>query len=128
MKINVFAVAAALSLVTAMARAESEGNGDPFAFQAPGVTTISPRIYVDTGSAAFPDLAGRLSGIMVAAGPGTAPMTGSEAVVQTAASLPRGALSGTVADAQARSVARFFAGQERRARFAPSRPDETPRG
>jgi hypothetical protein len=118
MKITVFTAMAALSLVTANARAESEGAGDPFPFRAPGVTAVNPPGYADTGSAAFPDLTGRSAQIVIAGGPDAVPMTGSEGTVQTAASLPRGFSNGTVAYAQTQSIAlssmaHFFDGRAR---------------
>ena len=48
--------------------------------------------------------------------------------VQTANSLPRGAMEGTVAFAQAQSVARFFAAREERARLASQGLRGLPRG
>lgn len=128
MKITVLAVAAALSLATAAAHAESEGAGDPFAFQAPGAATVNPPAYADTGSSAFPVLAGRFSQVVIAGGPSTAPMAGSEGIVQTVASLPRRFSAGTVSDAQARSMARFFAQREERARLAAHSSAKTHRG
>ena len=109
MKLTLLAAAAALSIVTAAAHAESEGAGDPFAFSAPGITFAAPRAYADTGSANYPDLRGRPSETATADHLDAAPAAGSEGSVQTANSLPRGFSDGTVAEAQARSVARFFA-------------------
>ena len=39
MKVTII-LAAALGLITTVARAESEGNGDPFPFRVPGVVTF----------------------------------------------------------------------------------------
>lgn len=128
MKITVLAAAAALSLATSAAHAESEGAGDPFAYRAPGMTVAHPPSYADTGSAAFPALAGRPSQVVTVGGPGTASMTGSEGIVQTAASLPRGFSNGTVAAIQAQSLARFMAGREERARLAAQLPAKARRG
>lgn len=118
MKIPLFVVAAAFSMVTAAAHAESEGAGDPFAFSVPGVTTATARAYANTGSANYPDLSGRPSQVAAAGGLEAVPITGSEGVIQTAASLPRGFSSGTVASLQAQSVARSFAGREGNVRLA----------
>ena len=41
MKITLLSVFAAVMLIAAAAHAESEGNGDPFAFRAPGVVTVT---------------------------------------------------------------------------------------
>lgn len=43
MKITLLAAIAALSLFSVTARAESEGNGDPFVFRAPGLVTVTSR-------------------------------------------------------------------------------------
>jgi hypothetical protein len=128
MKLTLLAAVSAFSVVTAAAHAESEGAGDPFAFRVPGVTTINQPAYADTGSAAFPNLNGRSSRIVIVGGPDTVPMTGSEATVQTAASLPRGFSDGTVSNTQAQSVARFVAGREERARLAAQLPTKAHRG
>ena len=127
MKLTILATVAALSLATT-AHAESEGAGDPFAFRAPGITTVNPSTYADTGSAAFPDLTGRISQAALAGGPNTVATAGSEGTVQTAASLPRGFSDGTVAYTQAQSVARFLTGREERARLATRHPAEAHRG
>lgn len=99
MKTTLRAAAAALSLLAATAaHAESEGNGEPFPFRAPGMTAVtSPTYAADTGSAAYPDLTGRPSQVVTAGGPDVLPANGSEGAVQTANSLPRSAMEGTVA-------------------------------
>ncbi len=100
MKTTLLAAMAALTLVVATAAAHAgEGNGEPFPFHAPGVTIfVTPQTYAaDTGSAAYPDLAGHPSWAVVAGGTDAFPTNGSEAAVQTANSLPRGAMEGTVA-------------------------------
>ena len=118
---------AALSLVAA-AHA-GEGNGEPFPSSVPGLTTVSPRAYAaDTGSAAFPDLAGRPSWMVAAGGVDVLPSNGSEGAVQTANSLPRGALDGTVAYAQAESVRRHLAQQAGRPAQVAQAPGGKPRG
>jgi hypothetical protein len=123
MKVTLFVAAAAFSMVTAAARAESEGAGNPFPFSVPGVTTATatPRAYADTGSANYPDLSGRPAQVAAAGGLEAVPINGSEGVVQTAASLPRGFSNGTMAYVQAHSVARSFAEREGNGRLAAPR-------
>ena len=118
MKTTLLAAAAALSLVAATAQAASGGGGrfgDPFPAQTPGITVVSPSAYADTGSMAYPNLAGRPSQVVTVGGPNGVPMTGSQAGVETANSLPRGFQEGTVAYAQERSVQRYLAQQTTRA-------------
>ena len=128
MKTTLLAAAAALSLATATAHA-ARGDSDPFPFRAPGITVVTPQATADTGSQAYPDLTGRPSWVMTAGGPDAVPMTGSQAGVETANSLPRGFREDTVAYAQALSVQRYFAAQHptqvARTGLAPS---GTPRG
>ena len=114
MKTTLFAAAAALSLVAATAvhaASGGAGNGDPFPFRAPGTTVVNPPSYADTGSIAYPALSGRPSQVVTVGGPGAVPMTGSQAGVETANSLPRGFQEGTIAYAQEQSVQRYFAAQ-----------------
>lgn len=107
-----FALIAAVSLsafgATTAAHAEGEGAGEPFPLHMPGIVIVRPSVLADTGSAAYPDFS-RRPGQMVADGQGTLPSNGSEGIVQTAASLPRGSLDGTSAVMQAKSVDRFLA-------------------
>lgn len=111
MKTTMTAIAAALSLLATTAAHAGEGNGEPFAFRAPGVTAATaPAFAADTDSAAYPDLAGRPSWAVAAGSPDALPATGSEGAVQTASSLPRGAMDGTAAYAQAQ-LARALARQ-----------------
>ena len=125
------AAVTALSLVAATAAHAASGggagNGDPFPFHAPGITVVNPPPYADTGSIAYPDLAGRPSQVVTAGGPDGVPMTGSQAGVETANSLPRGFQDGTVAYAQQQSVQRYLAARQggqptrlARTRLAPS--------
>jgi len=121
MKTTLIAATAALSLIAATAaHANERYNDEPFPFRAPGMTTyVQPGAFApDTGSAAYPDLAGRPSQVVTAGGPDEVPATGSEGSVETANSLPRGAMDGTVAYAQERSVQRYLAQQ---AATAPTR-------
>ena len=103
------AAVAALCLLTATAAHAGEGNGEPFPFRGPGLmTTVVPRAFAaDTGSDGYPDLDGRPFWIETAGG-SDVPVTGSEGVVQTVNSLPRGFEDGTVAYAQAQSVRRYL--------------------
>ena len=122
------AVAALSLLATASAHAEAEGNGEPFPFHVPGTTVSSPRSYAaDTGSAAYPKVAGRPSWVALPGGPDGVPSTGSEGTVQTANSLPPGALGGTAAFAQGRSVQRYLA-QQAIGRAQIAQPAQVPGG
>ena len=108
---HLVAVAAiAFSLVAGRAFAEGEGNGEPFAMRA-GATTSSGRAFVaETHSSAYPDLTGnRVQPSSLAL---LEPVSGSEAPVQTANSMPRGFENGTVAAAQASRMNRQFAGKK----------------
>jgi hypothetical protein len=118
MKVTLLVAAAAFSMITVAGHAESEGAGNPFPFSVPGVTTATARAYADTGSANYPDLSGRPAQVATAGDLEAQPVNGSEGVVQTAASLPRGFSNGTVSHTQAQSVARFVAGREEHVRLA----------
>lgn len=118
---TILLAAAAFSITTAVAHAESEGAGDPFAFSVPSMTFATSPTYADTGSANYPDLSSRPSKIAIAGHLDAVPATGSEGAIQTANSLPRGFSDGTVAYAQAWSVARFFAKREGLVRVAAPR-------
>ncbi len=113
---TVLAVAAvALSLSAGYAFAESEGNGNPFPFQAGQQATAGRAFVSDTGSSAYPELTGNTTQASSLAE--LAPAGGSEAAVQTVASLPRGFGEGSVVYAQTRSVDRYLAGRLQRARY-----------
>lgn len=132
MKTTLIAAAAALSLFTVDAAHAGEGNGEPFPFRAPGLMALAApqALAADTGSAAYPDLAGRSSQV-VTAGASLLPATGSKGIVQTANSLPRGAMVGAVAYTQARSVQRYLAQQEvalARPAWTAQAPGSQPRG
>lgn len=77
-----------------------EGNGEPFPYRTPGTTAYVGQQVADVGSAAYPDVTGRPGTQLTVASADLAPQTGSEAVVQTASSLPVGAEQGAVAYAQ----------------------------
>ncbi len=106
MKTVILAVVALISLGAAPAMA-GEGNSEPFPNNAGTLTTqfasTAPQ-SADTGSAAYPNFAGRpgsdlprLAGIVL-------PASGSEGAIQTANSLPAHFEEGTVAYAQANRV------------------------
>ena len=158
MKSLYLAAAVALSFGAAPAFA-GEGNGDPFPFSAGDQTTTyaAQQQYADTGSQAYPHVAGRPgAGLENPAGsqaqfadtgsqaypsivgragsdlPSLAgdvlPTNGSQGVVQTANSLPARFEEGTVAYAQAKSVQNWtVAHNGRAAAFAAAR-QRTPGG
>ena len=103
----------ALSLPAGEAFA-GEGNGDPFPFRATAHVTTGPAFVADTGSAAYPQPTGNSTQPSSLAQLEPAP--GSEAPVQTAASLPPGAGTGTVAYAQTRSLQRYWAARSQSGR------------
>ena len=125
MKTALFA-AAALTLLSATAHAESEGAGDPFPFRAPPIAMSRSSNFADTGAAAYPDVAGR-PGQRLALGGAVLPSSGSEGAVQTAASLPRGFTDGTAATMQAQAASRYFARLQLR-RGLVSHPDAARHG
>ena len=153
MKSLYLAAAVALSLGAAPAFA-GEGNGDPFPFSVGGQITrtyAAPQQYADTGSQAYPHVAGRPgTGLENPAGSQTQfadtgsqaypnvvgragsdlpslagdvlPTNGTQGIVQTANSLPAHFEEGTVAYAQARSVQKWMvAHNQRAAAFAAAR-------
>lgn len=87
---------AAVTLAAAPSFAQ-EGNGEPFAYRTPGVTTSLAQQAADVGSVAYPDMTGRPGTQLKVAASNLVPQTGSEAPVQTANSLPVGAAQGTTA-------------------------------
>ena len=107
-------VTLALSLQAGQVLAESEGNGDPFAFRA-GPFVVEGQPFVnDTWTAAYPSPAGtreRPSDFGL-----VEPVTGAEMPVQTAQSLPLRSGEGSLAYAQAESASRYFSLQARLSR------------
>ena len=99
--------AALLSALLAGPVLAGEGAGNPFPFSVPGVRAPAVSQDFDVGQAHLPELPDSydfaFNGV-----PTTQPES-REGVVQTAGSLPRNALVGTVEYAQARNVARWFA-------------------
>ena len=107
--------AAGLALSVPAGRAfAGEGNGDPFPFRAAPRVTAGPAFVADTGSAAYPQPTG--NGAQPSSLAQLEPAFGSEAPVQTAASLPRGAGTGTVAYVQAQSLSRSMGARPRSGR------------
>lgn len=96
-------VASSLGLAPAMA---AEGNGEPFpnyASVTSSPTRIAPQV-ADTGSSAYPNVAGRPGSDLPRLAGDVLPSNGSEGAVQTANSLPAHFEEGTVAYAQATSI------------------------
>jgi hypothetical protein len=99
--IRALLVASSLGLAPALA---AEGNGEPFPSHAGALAALSVPRVADTGSAAYPDPAGRPGSDLPRLAGDVLPATGSEGLVQTANSLPRHFEEGTVAYAQASRV------------------------
>ena len=104
---------AVLGLFAGPVLAESEGNGDPFPFQAGVQATAGSPFATETGSTAYPQATGNTTQPSALAR--LEPASGSEAIVQTAGSLPRGFDNGSVASTQARIVNRYLASHPPRA-------------
>ncbi len=90
------------SLMLGVAHA-AEGNGDPFADRTPH-SVIANQVVRDTGSESTPTYG---PGATVLTQGDVLPTNGSNAIVQSANSLPSGFENGTVAYAEARSVQRW---------------------
>ena len=106
MKMTVLAAVAVMSLGLAPAIA-AEGNGEPFPNNAGYLISQTVRIapqLADTGSAAYPNFAGRPGSDLPRLAGDVLPANGSEGAVQTANSLPAHFEAGTVAYAQANSL------------------------
>lgn len=98
MKTTLLAAAAAMTLFAAPAFAQ-EGNGGFFGLRTPGFATVTQTTArADTGSEDTPNLNATFA---QAADQTVLANNASEASVQTADSLPRGALDGNLAHAQA---------------------------
>ena len=93
-------LAAALLALAAPAFA-GEGNGNPFPYAAPGVTVAARTQVVLVGSEAYPNTAGRPGSNLAQLSDELLPGLESEALVQTANSLPRGSEVGSAAFATA---------------------------
>jgi hypothetical protein len=159
MKSLYLAAAVALSIGAAPAFA-GEGNGDPFPFSAGGQTTrtyAAPQQYADTGSQAYPHVAGRPgTGLDNPAGsqpqfadtgsqaypnitgragsdlPSLAgnvlPTNGSQGIVQTANSLPAHFEDGTVPYMQAARVRNWMVAHAQRPSAVASTAQRAPGG
>ena len=88
MKTILLAALAATAL--ALPALAGEGNGEPFPLYDHGTTTAARSMHTDTGSNAYPGVAGRPGSGLNLYAAGIVPSTGSEQPVQTANSLPRG--------------------------------------
>ena len=115
MMTRTFFVATALALsVSAGGAFAGEGNVDPFPFQASARTTTGSAYMADTGSSAYPQPNGSSQSSSLAQ---LEPAFGSEAPVQTAHSLPRGAGKGTVAYVQMQNLNRSLTARSERGRY-----------
>ena len=125
MKITILAATIALSFAATASAFAGEGNGNPFPNNAgPLVSVTTTNTWVaDVGSEAPINPVGRPGTQLATLSNEVVPGSGSEAVVQTANSLPSNFEVGTVAYAQAQSINRYFAEQAQRnaARFASAR-------
>lgn len=138
------AVAASLGIAPAFA---GEGNGDPFPFNAQSLTAAPQRLadtgsqaypnvagrpgaslesavgglqqFADTGSQAYPNVSGRVGSDLPSLAGDVLPTNGSQGAVQTANSLPTRFEEGMVAYAQATRVHNWMvAHAQRSAAFA----------
>ncbi len=100
-KLMIAAVSLVLSVSADRAFA-GEGNGDPFPYQADAYVTARPALMADTGSGAYPQPTGnRVQPSSLAQ---LEPAAGSEGLIQSTLSLPRGAGAPTAAYAQTESA------------------------
>jgi len=113
-KVILAAVAVAFSLAAGQAFAEGEGNGAPFVFAADGQVTKGRAFVADTGSEAYPNLTRSTTSPSSLAQ--LQPAFGSEAMIQTANSLPSGAGSGTMAYARVQNPSHRLATQTQKVR------------
>ena len=111
----IFAATALVLSVSAGKAIAGEGNGDPFPFQTKAYVTARPAFMADTGSSAYPQQTG--NSVQPSSLAQLAPAPGSEALIQTAFSLPRGAGTGTVAYAQTQSVHPHVAARSERGHY-----------
>ena len=105
----------AMALSAGQAIAESEGNGDPFAFRAEAQVTSGRPFVTETMADQYPQLTGETTRPSTLAQLDPAP--GRETPVQTAASLPRGFGDGSPLHAQMRNTNRYWAVQEQVPRY-----------
>ncbi len=121
------AVAFSLGLAPAFA---GEGNGEPFPNTAESFTarTTTSFQHADTGSNAYPNVAGRPGSDLPALAGDVLPANGSEGTVQTANSLPAHFEEGTVAYAQATRVRNWMVAHAQRSAAFASTARRTPGG
>jgi hypothetical protein len=124
-----FAAAVAATLVLGLGGPALAESNTPAAVETPPAAQViqGGGIEAGGGSEAYPAFAAARSTV-VTAGDGLLLPGNGDGPVQTAASLPRGAMEGTVAYAQALSVARFLAEREGHTRLAARHPADAPRG
>lgn len=129
MKTLFLAAAVAFSLGLAPAFA-GEGNGEPFPNTAESFTAraTTPSQYADTGSNAYPNVAGRPGSDLPGLAGDVLPANGSEGAVQTANSLPAHFEEGTVAYAQATRVHDWMVAHAQRSAAFASAARRTPGG
>ena len=132
MRNALLAALAALSFASLPAFA-GDGTGEPFPNSAGAVTTqtfLSGSQIADTGSAAYPNFAGRPGSDLPRLAGNILPTSGSEGAIQTANSLPAHFEEGTVAYAQAKSVQNWMLAHalRRTPAFAAVSPTRTPGG
>ena len=111
---TIFAATALALSASAGEAFAGESNIDPFPFQANAQITRSPALVADTGSSAYPQPRGGVQPSCLAQ---LEPAFGSEAPIQTAQSLPRGAGKGTVANGQTPGLNRSLAARSERGRY-----------
>ena len=98
---TVLAAFVLLGLAAGPAFAEGEGNGEVFVVNASVQVTGGHPFVAETGSAAYPEMTGDTTQPSSLAS--LEPVSGSEAAVQTAYSLPNRSGSGTAALAKAKA-------------------------
>lgn len=99
MLLRALVAAASVASVPALAQ---EGNGEPFLNRTPGTTAFAEQQVTDVGSDAYTNVTGRPGTQLMVASADLVTETGSEALVQTANSLPVGAAQGATAYVQLR--------------------------
>ncbi len=108
-----------------------EGLGEPFPNTAISYTsqsTAAPQSFADTGSNAYPSVAGRPGSDLPSLAGDVLPTNGSQGAVQTANSLPAHFEEGTVAYAQATQVRNWMVAHAHRPAAFASTARRTPGG
>lgn len=114
MKTTLIVGAIAMSLAAGQAFAEGEGSGDPFRFQSDRQVTSGRPFVTETMAEGIPQPTGNTT--QPSSFAQLEPVAGHDAVVQTAASAPRGFNSTNAAYAQARNATLYWAARGRKAR------------